>query len=102
MKKYTLYVGLNDKDERVQMIDTIRAKKMVHQILNHDMTMLEGEGRYIHQDGGVSHEVSLKIELVDLKGELEKTIRGKVAKIKQVLNQETVAVQVEEVVSELW
>lgn len=102
MKKITLYVGLNDKDTKLQEVKTLDAYKMVSNIIGVGCTITEGRGIYKHEDGTVVTEVSLVIELLDFDNSLDKGwVKSKVEQIKTILNQESVAVQEQEVVSEL-
>lgn len=102
MKKITLYIGLNDKDSKVQEVSTLDAYKMVSNIIGVGSTITEGRGIYKHDDGTVVSEVSLIVELLDFDNTLSKGwVKNKVEVIKAMLNQESVAVQEQEVVSEL-
>ena len=102
MKKITLYIGLNDKDSKQQEVRTLDAYKMVSNIIGVGSTITEGRGIYKHKDGTVVTEVSLIVELLDFDNTLSKEwVVDKVNQIKTTLNQESVAVQEQEVVSEL-
>lgn len=102
MKKITLYVGLNDKDSKVQEVGTLDAYKMVSNIIGVGSTITEGRGIYKHEDGTVVSEVSLIVELLDFDNTLSKGwVKDKINQIKTLLNQESVAVQYQEVESEL-
>ena len=102
MKKITLYIGLNDQDSKVQEISTIDAYKVVSKIIEVGSTITEGRGIYRHEDGTVVSEVSLVVELLDFDNTLDKGwVKNKVDQIKTILNQESVAVQYQEVDSEL-
>lgn len=102
MKKITLYIGLNDKDSKVQEVNTLDAYKMVSNIIGVGSTITEGRGIYKHEDGTVVTEVSLIVELLDFDDSLNKGwVKNKVEQIKTMLNQESVAVQYQEVDSEL-
>lgn len=100
--KFTLYLGLNDKDTKQQEIATVEAYKIVKNMLTSDFdggTIFEAEGVYRHEDGTVVTEKTLRIEI--LFAETNK-VRGFVADLKKIFNQEAVAVQVEKITSELW
>lgn len=102
MKKITLYIGLNDKDSKQQEINTLDAYKVVNNTLGVGSTITEGRGIYTHEDGTVVSEVSLVVELLDFDHTLsDKWVRDKVNALKAVLNQESIAVQEQEVKSEL-
>lgn len=47
--KYTLYIGLNDKDSKVQEINTIDAYKIVGRLVG-DCTIKEARGLYLHDN----------------------------------------------------
>ena len=103
MEKYTLYVGLNDKDSKVQEISTVEAYKVLENILlKHNVegaTIFEAVGIYKHEDKTFVTENTLRIELMFISKE---TVKAIVETIKTILNQESVAVQYEVVNSELW
>ena len=102
MRKITLYIGLNDKDSKIQEINTIDAYKLVSNVIGVDSTITEGRGIYKHEDGTVVSETSLIVELLDFCNALDKGwIKSKINQIKTLLNQESVAVQYQEVESEL-
>lgn len=93
MEKYTLYVGLNDKDKKQQLISTIEAYKICNNILLHytdGATIFEANGIYKHQDGTFTIEKTLRIELLFTNKE---TIDSIVQDLKKAFNQESIAVQ---------
>ena len=64
MKRFTLYMGLNDKDTKTQMISIIEAYKIVSNILASDLgggTIYEAKGVYKHDDGTIVFENTLRI-----------------------------------------
>lgn len=102
MKKITLYIGLNDQDSKIQEISTLDAYKIVTKIIGVGSTITEGKGIYKHEDGTVVTEVSLIVEMLDFDNTLSKGwLKSKIDQIKTSLNQESVAVQYQEVDSEL-
>ena len=101
IKKFTLYLGLNDKDTKVQMISTLEAYKVVSNILAKDFgggTIFEAQGIYKHDDGQVVFEKTLRIEI--LFAELPQ-IKILVELLKKMFNQESIAVQEENIESSL-
>lgn len=101
IKKFTLYLGLNDKDTKVQMISTLEAYKVVSNILAKDFgggTIFEAQGIYRHDDGQVVFEKTLRIEI--LFAELPQ-IKILVELLKKIFNQESIAVQEENIESSL-
>lgn len=101
MEKYTLYLGLNDKDKKVQLINTIEAYKICNNILMHytdGATIFEANGLYRHNDGTFTIEKTLRIELLFVD---KQKVASIVEDLKKAFNQESIAVQNELVNSEL-
>ena len=102
MKKITIYVGLSDKDSKTQKIDTLAAYGVINNILQADATISECRGIYTHEGGDVVIENTLEIVLLDFTGSMSRAwIVAKCDAIKAALNQESVAVQQEDINSEL-
>lgn len=102
MKKFTLYCGLNDKDSKKQQISTDDALTFCHyMLLNHcdGATISTAKGIYKHDDGTIVTENTVRIELLFVNDALVKDI---VTDLKNHFNQESVAVQIEDVESYLW
>lgn len=102
MKKFTLFVGLNDKDTKRQEISTDDALTFCHyMLLNHvdGATISDAKGIYKHDNGDIVTENTIRIELLFIDDETAKRI---VEKLKNHFNQESVAVQIEDVESYLW
>lgn len=103
ISKYTLYVGLNDKDSRTQKVSQIQAKKLISRILADNeiegATFLKAEGLYTYiTDHKTEKENTFKIEILFA---TDTQIKNAIAQIKQILNQETVAMVKEKVNSSL-
>ena len=101
MKKFTLYVGLNDKDTKIQKISTLDAYKMVENVITKKTdgyTISEAQGYYKHEDGTLTIENTLRIEMLFVNKELVKEFVGT---LKIMLNQESIAVEETTVTSEL-
>lgn len=101
MKKFTLYLGLNDKDSKVQEISTLEAYKITQKILLsyvEGATIFESDGIYKHEDGTIVIEKTLKIELLFVEREVVDKI---VKELKLAFNQESIALQYENITSEL-
>ena len=101
MTKYTIYMGLFDKDSKRQEFDTITAYKMVQQRatqLFDGATISEAKGIYKHDNGEVVVEPTIRIELMFTDLETVKTFCDN---LKGMFNQESVVLQVEEVNSML-
>ena len=102
MKRFTLYMGLNDKDTKTQKISTLEAYKIVSNILASDFgggTIYEAKGVYKHDDGTIVFENTLRIEILFAE---RPQIKSLVELLKKLFNQESIAVQEEEITSDLW
>lgn len=101
IKKFTLYLGLNDKDTKRQEISTLEAYKVVSNLLAKDFgggTIFEAQGIYKHDDGTIVIEKTLRIEI--LFAELHQ-VKSLVELLKKMFNQECIAVQEENIESSL-
>jgi len=98
IKKYNLFLGLNDKKTKTQLINTLEAYKILMNMLN-GATITEATGFYKHNDGTVIIEKSLKIEILDFDNTFNviKTCET----LKSLFNQESIAVQTEIIDSQL-
>lgn len=100
--KYSLYLGLNDKDTKTQKIDTLEAYKILCNLLKsyniEGFTVYNAHGFYVHDDGSFTTENTLKIELMFID---EITIDNIIKQLKIIFNQESIIKQVEKVTSEL-
>lgn len=102
MEKWTLYLGLNDKDTKIQKIATVEAYKVAMNILSQFVegaTIFEANGMYTHENGTLTIEKTLRIELLFTD---EETVKKIVTMLKTVFNQESIAVQKEVINSNLW
>lgn len=100
--KFTLYLGLNDKDKKVQLISTLEAYKIVSNLISSRFdggTIFETNGIYKHENGTIVTEKTLRIEILFAK---DNEIKEFVTLLKELFNQESVAVQKEIINSELW
>lgn len=100
--KYSLYLGLNDKDTKTQKIDTLEAYKILCNLLKsyniEGFTVYNAHGFYVHDDGTYTVENTLKVELMFID---EITIDNIIKQLKIIFNQESIIKQVEKVTSEL-
>lgn len=90
MQKYTLYLGLFDKDTKVQKFTTLEAYKMVESLTSNHFdgaTISESHGVYRHDDGTVVVEPSLRIELYT------ESLGSFPAMLKQLFNQESILIE---------
>ena len=102
IKKFTLYLGLNDKDSKQQEISTIEAYKVVSNLISKDFdggTIFEAKGIYKHEDGTIITETTLRIELLFAE---QIKVKELCNTLKAIFNQESIAVQEEAINSELW
>lgn len=102
VKKFTLYLGLNDKDTKVQEVSTLEAYKIVSNLISADFgggTIFEAKGIYKHENGVIVTETTLRIELLFAEREQVKAL---CTTLKKMFNQESIAVQEEVINSELW
>ena len=96
MIKYNIYIGLNDKDSKKQEVSTRRARQEVIKILNANnitgLTMYEVMGVFKHEDGTITFEKSLKVELLEVKKE---DVKKSIEELKRALNQESILLEKE-------
>ena len=98
LNKFNLYVGLNDKDTKIQEVTTEQAKDIVNNVCG-DCSIQEITGYYTHDNGEKVKENTLKVELL-FKSEDE--VRLYCQDLKKLLNQESIAVNKEVSMSALW
>lgn len=101
MEKFTLYLGLNDKDTKKQEVATLEAYKIVNNVVNSycdGATIYECQGIYKHDNGEIVFEKTLKIELMFVD---RLTVISVVKDLKKIFNQESIMLQKEIVESEL-
>lgn len=99
---YRVYMGLNDKDEHVQIIPQEEAEKVFNNLVLRffdGATVWNANGVYTHDDGTQVSENTLCCELVF--ADYVK-VKKFVALLKKTFNQESVAVQMIEVEADLW
>lgn len=93
MTKFILFLGLFDKDSKVQEISTLNAFKIASNLVTDIVgygTITEAMGIYTHDDGTIVNEPTLRIEITG--SELEKIKRLAIV-LKQAFNQESVALE---------
>lgn len=69
MKKFIVYVGLNDKVSKAQEINTLDAFKIATNIAIETVgfsTISEAKGVYTHDDGSIVTETTLRCEFCDV------------------------------------
>lgn len=94
MTKYSITIGLLDKDSKVQEVSTVSAYKMVNNFLTIHIgfgTVLDANGVYTHEDGTVVTEPSIRVEITDVFNSIEEaSIMAFIKDVKYSLNQESV------------
>ena len=105
MRKFTLYLGLNDQHTKTQKIDTIEAYKVVENLLASMFdggTIFNAHGVYKHDDNTIVIENTLRVEILEFDNSILDNVREFVRILKNTFNQESIAVQIEVCNSELW
>jgi hypothetical protein len=87
LKKFTLLIGLNDKDTKKQVVSFTKAKELVLKTCG-DCTISKAKGYYTHEDGTKVNENTLRVELL-FKADNE--VLSMCKKLKKELNQESIA-----------
>ena len=101
MNKTTLYIGLNDKDTKTQILDDTSAVNIVTTLLNahgvNGATVYKARGVYKHENGDIIIENTLRVEIIEPAVNL---LTGAIISIKKALNQEAIIKQVENITSD--
>lgn len=103
-KKYTIIMGLNDKNTLLPVADFTAAQMEVAGRLAQmevGATLTRGVGSYRHDDGRVVVEESVIITVIDFDGSFEAKAESLYQGLKRDYNQESLAVEVAEVQSSL-
>lgn len=94
MEKYTLSVGLNDRDSKTQKISDIESCSRIIESLNESLingyTIYNAQGFYTHENG---IQVNEKTIIIDIVNEKKEKILKACNSIKRKLNQESILVQ---------
>lgn len=102
--RYTISVGLNDKDTKAPRDSyehaSIEIAGRLAQI-GQGATITKGTGTYKHEDGTAVIEDNVIITVIDIDGSFAEVIDELIDKIKLDYNQESVIVMIDKVVSEL-
>ena len=99
MTRYTLTIGLFDKDTKRQKISSDMALKIVSDLIVQTIgygTIYNGNGIYTHINGSIVVEPSL-VYFVDGEKEEESKINTLAWSIKKALNQESIMLEKQEV-----
>ena len=104
VNKIMFYIGLNDKDAKVQKIDTLAAGDIVERVfVSHGVdgaTLSSGRGIYKHDSGDIVTENTIIVQVYDFGGVCQ--IDAICQDLKQLLNQESIAVEQIETNSALY
>ena len=98
-EKYTLYIGLNDKDTNTQLISTRQAKSIVNKICAEyagNYTAVDACGGWVDESGRQITENSLVYSFCGISEEKIKTVLDELLK---ALNQSSILVEHETVTS---
>ena len=102
--KYTFFIGLADKDSKLQEVGTLEASRIVERIFcAHGVdgaTITEGRGVYVHDSGEVVTENTLLVQVFEFGAPVN--VRAVCEDLKTVLNQESIAVERRETESALY
>ena len=88
MNKHEIFIGLNDKNTKTQMINTDEAMLRVHSLIG-DCSMSIIQGYFTHADGSMVIEKTIKCEIFGME---DAKIHDIVNKLKLDLNQESILV----------
>ena len=101
--KHTFFIGLNDKDVRVQLINTLDAARIVERVfMAHgvDATISNARGIYTHDDCTIVSEETIMVQCYQFGAPVP--VADICADLKTMLNQESVAVESTETNSALY
>lgn len=102
--KYTFFIGLSDKDAKVQVIGTIDAERIVERVFaSHGVdgaTITGARGIYVHHSGEVVTEETIVVQVFEF-GE-PVPAKDICSDLKTMLNQESIAVERRETDSTLY
>lgn len=102
--KVTFYIGLNDKDAKVQLIDSITASHIVENVFaKHEVdgaTTSFARGIYKHNDGTVVTEETILVQVFEFGEPID--VAAICDDLKTFLNQESIAVEKQETNSQLY
>lgn len=95
MKQYQIYVGLNDKDTKTQIVKTETALYMIDCIVTahtDGATITTGKGVYTHDDGTKITENTVIITINDYMDNQVENVKETAEALKYFLNQESVLI----------
>ena len=98
MQKFTLYLGLNDRQTKAQKITTDKAVQLINQTIG-DCTISTCMGTYTDLSGKTTLENTLKIELLDFNNNID--IDFIIQKLGILFNQESIAFEQQKINTQL-
>lgn len=102
--KYSFYIGLNDKDSKMQIIETLTASNIVNRVFIENevdgATITSGKGIYKHANGEIVVEETLIVQVYEFGDPIN--VKKICAELKNLLNQESIAVEKHDTNSQLY
>ena len=102
--KYSFFIGLNDKDSKTQVIESLTAYNVINRIfINNGVdgaTITSGKGIYKHDNGDIVIEETVIVQVYEFGAPVN--VKQICAELKTVLNQESIAVEKQETNSGLY
>lgn len=102
--KHTFFIGLNDKDSKLQEVNTIDAARIVERVFvahGADGATISGaRGVYKHADGTIVCEETVMVQVFEFGDPID--VKGICGDLKKMLNQESIAVESTETNSALY
>lgn len=97
-KKYTFYIGLNDKDTKKQLTSEQQVLYLLDKVFD-GYTVYITSGRYKYFDGTVENEKTIVVTYFDLLNEIKdkETLKNIIRYLKTQLNQELILVEITKV-----
>lgn len=102
MKKFTIYLGLNDKDTKIPKYPTESGREIAQSLAAQHVgaaTTSICHGVYTHDSGEIVLENTVRIELLMVEKD---TVKKFVDILKTTFNQESVLVEITDIDSDLW
>ena len=102
--KYSFYIGLHDKDKKVQIVETLTAANIINHIFIDNgadgATITSGKGIYKHENGEIVVEETIIVQVYEFESSIN--VQKICNQLKKVLNQESIAVEKQETNSQLY
>lgn len=102
--KYSFYIGLNDKDSKVQIVETLTAASIINRVFIENgvdgATITSGKGIYKHENGEIVVEETIIVQAYEFDNAIN--ARKICNELKHLLNQESIVVEKRETNSQLY